>query len=64
MNASARRARNSLAAIFAAPTAIALASIVGLVAGLLGDGWHDLLSWVGLGVPATVILWSLALRRR
>ena len=64
MTSPARRTRNSMVAIFAAPTAIALVSIVGLVAGLLGGGWHDLLSWVGLGVPAAVILWSLALRRR
>ncbi|MDR0280303.1 MAG: hypothetical protein LBJ37_20705 [Paucimonas sp.] len=38
--------------IFAWPTVIAVLGAVGLFAALLGDGGWDVLSWVGLGVPA------------
>lgn len=58
-----RRAGNSNWQIFAAPLAIGLVSIVGLVAALLGDGIYDLLSWVGLLVPLLVIAWALRFRR-
>ena len=49
--------------IFAIPTAIAVISIVGLVGALLGDGWLDAISWVGLLVPLLVIAWALRYRR-
>lgn len=49
--------------IFAAPAAIAAVSIVGLVAALLGDGVHDVLSWIGLLVPVLAIAWALRFRR-
>ncbi len=54
----------SLVAIFAAPLVIAVFSLVGLVAALLDDGVYDLLSWLALGVPVAVILWSLRWRRQ
>ncbi|WP_341908851.1 hypothetical protein [Ferrovibrio terrae] len=54
----------SLRAIFAAPLAIAIFSLVGLVAALLDDGLYDLLSWLGLAVPVAVIVWSLRWRRQ
>ncbi|MBF8757868.1 hypothetical protein [Pseudomonas guariconensis] len=38
--------------IFAWPAVIAVLGTVGLFAALLGDGGWDVLSWVGLGVPA------------
>lgn len=38
--------------IFAWPALIAVLGAVGLFAALLGDGWWDALSWLGLGVPA------------
>ena len=41
-------------AIFAGPLLVALVCSGGLVAGLLGDGWWDAASWVGLGVPVVV----------
>ncbi|MFG0634556.1 hypothetical protein [Pseudomonas sp. xss_2] len=40
------------ARIFAWPALIGLLGALGLFAALLGDGWWDGLSWVGLGVPA------------
>lgn len=38
--------------IFAWPALIAALGALGLFAALLGDGWWDGLSWVGLGLPA------------
>jgi hypothetical protein len=43
--------------IFLAPALIALASLVGLVAALLGNGPYDWLSWFGLGLPVAVVAW-------
>jgi hypothetical protein len=40
--------------VFAIPLGIGLLSAAGLFAALLGDGWWDSLSWVGLGVPAAM----------
>ncbi|MCH8542146.1 MAG: hypothetical protein LAT61_01125 [Alcanivorax sp.] len=37
--------------IFAVPMVIAAASLVGLVAALLGEGWMNVVGWVGLAVP-------------
>lgn len=53
----------SLARTFGMPALIALASAVGLVSALLGDGVNDWVSWIGLGVPVAVIAWAW-LRRR
>lgn len=51
--------------IFAVPTAVALASSIGLVAALVGDGILDALSWLGLGLPVALAGWyGLAVRRR
>jgi len=49
--------------VFSAPTVIALLSATGLFAALLGDGFWDSLSWLGLGIPALLGLRGL-LRRR
>ena len=40
------------ARIFAWPALIGLLGALGLFAALLGDGWWDGLSWIGLGIPA------------
>lgn len=48
----------------AVPTALALASLVGLVAALTGDGWRDALSWAGLGAPLLATGWAMRTRRR
>ncbi|KQM67832.1 hypothetical protein ASE75_02795 [Sphingomonas sp. Leaf17] len=58
-----RRSRQSLGAIFAAPLVIAVASAVALVAALTGDGWRDILSWVGLAVPILAVPWAMLARR-
>ena len=43
--------RRSLARVFAVPAAVALLTVGALVAGLVGDGWLDVVAWVGLLVP-------------
>ncbi|MPY69498.1 MAG: hypothetical protein GEU92_05370 [Alphaproteobacteria bacterium] len=50
--------------VFGIPVLVALISIVGLVAALLGDGPMDAISWIGLLVPLLLILWALRYRRR
>ncbi len=46
--------------IFAWPALIAVLGAAGLFAALLGDGGWDVLSWVGLGVPAVLGLRGLS----
>lgn len=36
--------------VFAAPTAIAVLTLAGLFAALLGDGGWDVLSWFAMGI--------------
>lgn len=45
------------------PTVIGMASLVGLVSALLGDGIWDVLSWVTLSVPLAIawVAWRRAL---
>lgn len=40
-----------------APLVLGVASAVGLVSALVGDGAWDALSWVGLGLPIAACLW-------
>jgi hypothetical protein len=49
---------NPFRRVWAAPAAIAVVSLVGLVAALLGDGLNDWVSWIGLAVPLVVIVWA------
>ena len=59
--------RRTFSEIFALPLAVALISLVGLLAALIGDGWWDGLSWVALAVPALLYLyfvWRAADGRR
>ena len=55
--------RRSNAQVFAWPLLFGLASLLGLVLGLTGDGLRDLACWVLLGLAPLVILAAL-LRRR
>jgi hypothetical protein len=53
--------RQSLVQRFAVPALIAVATLGGLVAGLMGDGVWDVLAAVGLALPVVVI--AVMLRR-
>ena len=48
--------------VFGIPLLLAACSLVGLVSALTGDGWRDIVAWVGLAVPVLAI--GLAIRRR
>ena len=54
--------RRSLRQIFAIPFLIAVVSAAGLVSGLVGDGWWDVISWGALGLP--VVLYLVFIWRR
>lgn len=58
-----RRPRQNLRAVFARPLALAVLSIVALVAALTGDGWRDALSWGGLAAPVLAVGWAMKTRR-
>ena len=58
-----RPTRRTNAQVFAWPLALALASLLGLISGLTGDGIRDLICWVLLGLVPLVIIGALARRR-
>lgn len=37
------------------PLLLGALSLGGLAAGILGDGFWDVLSWIGLGIPVVVV---------
>ena len=49
--------------VFAVPLAIAAVSAVGLLSALTGDGWRDVVSWVGLASPVLAVIWAMRARR-
>lgn len=51
-------------AIFRAPLAVAILSLVGLVGALLEDGLWDWLGSLFLAVAVVVTVWALIARRR
>lgn len=59
---STRRARRSLAQVFAVPLLLLVASLAGLILGLMGDGVPDLASSALLATPLLAI--AHAWRRR
>lgn len=54
---------SSFRRIWTAPILIAVASLVGLVAALLGDGLNDWISWIALATPITAVVWAQSRRR-
>ena len=56
---STGRNRRSLWRIFATPTWIALASLIGLASALMGEGAWNLVAWMGLGVPVLAMGYAL-----
>jgi hypothetical protein len=48
---------------WAIPVLLGLASTIGLVAALTGDGARDLLSWLTLAMPVVAITWAWLARR-
>lgn len=52
-----------LRAIFALPLVIGALGVIGLVSALTGDGWRDVVSWIGLAVPVLAVVWAMKARR-
>lgn len=57
-----RRRRAGLATVFAIPTVLLVATVAGLVIGLIGDGLPDLVSWGLLALPLVALARSWARR--
>jgi hypothetical protein len=57
------RRTNATGRAYVVPIILALASLVGLVSALLGDGVFNVISWVILAGLLGVIVWALATRR-
>jgi xanthosine utilization system XapX-like protein len=55
--------RRSLGQIFVAPALIALASAIGLVGALVGDGVWDVVSSLCLAIPAIIFCSCVAWKR-
>ncbi|MFD1143305.1 hypothetical protein ACFQ4C_19410 [Larkinella insperata] len=43
--------------VWTVPIILAILSLVGLIAALVGDGLLDFVSWLTLGIPLVVIGW-------
>ncbi len=56
MSEHKRTAPQSNARVFAMPLLLALASLAGLVIGLTGDGWRDVLAVILLLIPVAVFV--------
>ena len=57
------RRRQPLRTVFAAPVLLALASAIGLVSALAGDGVEDVVAWIGLALPLAAVAWAMCARR-
>jgi cyanate permease len=43
---------------FALPAILAIASLLGLIVALAGDGWRDAVTWLTLALPAVAVGWA------
>jgi hypothetical protein len=50
---------SALRTLWGMPILLGVLTAVGLVAGLLGDGWWDAVSVVALGIPVAVGAWHV-----
>ena len=46
------------------PLVLGLLTATGLLSALFSDGWGDVWSWLGLGVPVVVMAWFGLSRRK
>jgi len=45
------------------PIALAVVSLIGLVAGLVSESFGDVIAWIGLGLPLVIIVRHALARR-
>lgn len=50
--------------VWTVPVILAILSLIGLIAALVGDGLLDGVSWLTLGIPLAVIGWYVYRPRR
>lgn len=62
INSDRTRSNSNIRQTWQTPIIIALITLVGLIAALVGDGWHDALSWAALAVPVGLIAWKWGCR--
>ncbi|MBN8806755.1 MAG: hypothetical protein J0I47_00735 [Sphingomonas sp.] len=43
---------------FAIPVLIAIATVIGLIVALTGDGWRDAVGWIALAIPLVAVGWA------
>jgi hypothetical protein len=55
--------RKSMGRAYLVPGLLGVASLVGLVSALVGDGMFDAVSWLTLGGLVAVIAWAMSRRR-
>ncbi|WP_199768600.1 hypothetical protein [Sphingobacterium sp. HMA12] len=48
--------KKSFLKLWGMPILLAVLSLFGLIAALLGEGWLDLLGWLALSVPLVLII--------
>jgi hypothetical protein len=49
--------------VFVIPAIIVLASCIGLVIALLGNGMSDRVAWITLSIPILAVAWAMLTRR-
>lgn len=47
---------NSFIRVWGMPILLAVISLGGLISALVGDGVWDVVSWIGLGIPITLMV--------
>jgi len=50
---------SSFRSLWGMPILLGVLTAVGLVAGLLGDGWWDVVAVIGLGAPVAIGAWHM-----
>lgn len=45
------------------PAMLAALTIAGLIFGLVGDGFYDVLSWLALTIPVAIVAWAWSPKR-
>lgn len=46
------------------PALMALASLIGLIGALIGDGLFDAVSWLAFGAIMITVVWAFVFRRK
>ncbi len=59
MSRFAAGGRRDLRQTLRVPASLAAVSLMGLVAGLFGDGLWDVVSWAAVGLPIAAVVWHL-----